>query len=131
LTCANSLLQSINDMKPKYTLMQFLESDLLINLTEHELPPEHVVKTLIDENRQVLKQQQEDRERRLIVKIEAETKADVCRVLQLAKEQHGPNAVEWTSVMTATRVQTLREYEKEMNTPAASSKTTRSHVTLD
>ncbi|XP_024291911.1 DNA-directed RNA polymerases I, II, and III subunit RPABC1 isoform X1 [Oncorhynchus tshawytscha] len=37
--------QSLVDMAPKYILEQFLQQELLINITEHELVPEHIVMT--------------------------------------------------------------------------------------
>ncbi|CAD6191779.1 unnamed protein product [Caenorhabditis auriculariae] len=40
-----SAKQSIGDMAPKYTLEHFLEAELMVNITEHELVPEHVVMT--------------------------------------------------------------------------------------
>jgi len=40
-----SAKQALSDMAPKYILEQFLEAELLINITEHELVPEHVVLT--------------------------------------------------------------------------------------
>ncbi|KAL1445437.1 hypothetical protein MTO96_006752 [Rhipicephalus appendiculatus] len=40
-----SAKQALGDMAPKYILEHFLESELLINITEHELVPEHVVLT--------------------------------------------------------------------------------------
>ncbi|KAF3835003.1 hypothetical protein F7725_027561 [Dissostichus mawsoni] len=38
-----SAKQSLVDMAPKYILEQFLQQELLINITEHELVPEHIV----------------------------------------------------------------------------------------
>lgn len=37
-----SAKQALVDMAPKYILEQFLESEMLINITEHELVPTHI-----------------------------------------------------------------------------------------
>ncbi|KAI6184308.1 RPB5-like protein [Aphelenchoides bicaudatus] len=40
-----SARQAISDMAPKYILEVFYEAELMVNITEHELVPEHVVMT--------------------------------------------------------------------------------------
>lgn len=40
-----SAKQALIDMAPKYSLEQFREAELMINITEHELVPQHVVMT--------------------------------------------------------------------------------------
>ena len=48
-----SAKQALVDMAPKYILEQFREAELMINITEHELVPEHVVMTP-DEKKELL-----------------------------------------------------------------------------
>lgn len=48
-----SAKQSLVDMAPKYTLEVFREAELMINVTAHELVPEHVVMTT-DEKKELL-----------------------------------------------------------------------------
>jgi len=50
-----SAKQALSDMAPKYILEQFLESELLINITEHELVPEHVILTTDQKSELLLK----------------------------------------------------------------------------
>jgi len=45
--------QSLGDMAPKYILEQFLETELLVNITEHTLVPEHIIMTP-DEKQELL-----------------------------------------------------------------------------
>jgi len=40
-----SAKQSLTDIAPRYILEQFLEAELLVNITEHKLVPEHIVMT--------------------------------------------------------------------------------------
>eukprot|EP00126_Sphaerothecum_destruens_P002682 Sdes_comp16108_c0_seq1m5332 len=42
--------QALSGMAPKYLLEQFQESELLVNITEHELVPTHVVLTMEEKN---------------------------------------------------------------------------------
>ncbi|CAJ0585604.1 unnamed protein product, partial [Mesorhabditis spiculigera] len=48
-----SAKQALTDMMPKYLLEHFLENELMVNITEHELVPEHVVMTN-DEKQELL-----------------------------------------------------------------------------
>ena len=48
-----SAKQSLVDMAPKYILEQFMEAELMINITEHELVPQHIVMTP-DEKKELL-----------------------------------------------------------------------------
>lgn len=45
-----SAKQALIDMAPKYILEQFLESELLINITDHELVPTHIILSLEEKN---------------------------------------------------------------------------------
>uniref|UniRef100_A0A0K0DUE1 DNA-directed RNA polymerases I, II, and III subunit RPABC1 n=1 Tax=Strongyloides stercoralis TaxID=6248 RepID=A0A0K0DUE1_STRER len=49
-----SAKQCIVDMASKYTIEQFSENELVVNITEHELVPEHIVMTE-EEKRELLK----------------------------------------------------------------------------
>ena len=40
-----SAIQALIDVAPKYSLEQFREAEVMINITEHELVPQHVVMT--------------------------------------------------------------------------------------
>ncbi|KAJ7373010.1 DNA-directed RNA polymerases I, II, and III subunit RPABC1 [Desmophyllum pertusum] len=40
-----SAKQALVDLAPKYILEQFMEAELMVNITEHELVPEHVLMT--------------------------------------------------------------------------------------
>merc|ERR1712048_1187204 len=57
-----SAKQALVDMAPKYILEHFLETELLVNVTEHTLVPEHVVLTAQEKtellNRYKLKEHQ-------------------------------------------------------------------------
>lgn len=48
-----SAKQALTDLLPKYVLEQFLEAELLVNITEHQLVPEHIVMTP-DEKKELL-----------------------------------------------------------------------------
>lgn len=48
-----SAKQALVDMAPKYILEQFMEAELMINITEHDLVPQHIVMTL-DEKKELL-----------------------------------------------------------------------------
>ena len=42
--------QALDDMAPKYILERFMEQELMINITEHELVPKHAVLTENEKN---------------------------------------------------------------------------------
>ena len=42
--CKISIFQALVDMAPKYILEQFLETELLVNITEHEVDTEYCLK---------------------------------------------------------------------------------------
>ena len=44
-TMTPSAKQALEDMAPKYNLERFMEQELMINITEHELVPKHAVLT--------------------------------------------------------------------------------------
>ena len=48
-----SAKQALVDMAPKYILEQFMEAELMINITEHDLVPQHIVMTA-DEKKELL-----------------------------------------------------------------------------
>ncbi len=48
-----SAKQALVDMAPKWILEQFMEAELMINITEHDLVPQHIVMTL-DEKKELL-----------------------------------------------------------------------------
>jgi len=58
-----SAKQSLSDMAPRYILEQFLEAELLINITEHKLVPEHII--LTNEEKQELLQRYKLKESQL------------------------------------------------------------------
>lgn len=37
--------QALAEVAPKYVLEQFLESELLVNITQHQLVPKHILQT--------------------------------------------------------------------------------------
>lgn len=46
-------IQALAEVAPKYILEQFLETELLVNITHHQLVPKHVVLTA-DEKKALL-----------------------------------------------------------------------------
>jgi DNA-directed RNA polymerase I, II, and III subunit RPABC1 len=55
-----SAKQALEDMAPKYILERFMEQELMINITEHELVPKHAVLTDVEKKELLLRYKLKD-----------------------------------------------------------------------
>ena len=90
-----SAKQSLVDMQPKYILEQFLESELLINITEHELVPEHVVMTT--EEKQELLTRYKLKDNQLMRIQQGDPVARWSRLLGAQRQQEDTSPTDWWS----------------------------------